>query len=140
MEVEEVHDIVAAWAERQPFITHISSTGYATVPSNGSKPEGAGRFPSRLMVYSGWTYFVIVTRDGSVLKDRRTHQPEFAMFRAMAVMTLAMVLFSCTNPPAPEPAPEQEGCFKVETGGNKQGRAVVATRCPAGLHGLLGPT
>ena len=60
------------------------------------------------------------------------------MFRVTAVMTLGLLLSSCTSEPEQQQQPPA-GCFKVETGGNKQGRAIVATRCPAGLHGLLGP-
>jgi hypothetical protein len=70
------------------------------------------------------------------MTNRLAPEREFAtVFRVMEVMALVLLLSSCAS----TPAPEKEGCFKQETGGNKQGHAIVATRCPAGLHGLLGP-
>jgi hypothetical protein len=39
------------------------------------------------------------------------------VFRVMAVMALVLLLSSCAS----APSPEKEGCFKEETGGNKQG-------------------
>jgi hypothetical protein len=69
------------------------------------------------------------------------------MFRVVVAIALALLVSSCAGAPeqqagAPEQqagAPEQQGCFQIERSVNKSPRAMVAVRCPAGLHRLLGP-
>jgi PBP1b-binding outer membrane lipoprotein LpoB len=67
------------------------------------------------------------------------------MFRVVVAIALALLLSSCAGAPEQQAgAPEQQagapnGCFQIERSVNKSPRAMVPVRCPAGLHGLLGP-